>query len=259
MPFLSKFLPFFVLPLGFGLILLMLGAALGRRRTIWTGVFVLLLASNPLVGHFAIRSAEGWAERRAVAQVPVVDAIVVLSAGQRVAPGSARVVEWSDANRFFAGTELFLAGKAPLLVFTGASISREPGVPSEGELLATKAVGLGVPAKQIAVTRHVFNTADEAREVFALLLTKQVPRARVLLVTSAFHMPRARQLFEQMGIAVEPYPVSFWSSGYQPITFFSFVPSVYALSETQTGLREFYGRAFYWLRAELVARKLVTP
>lgn len=259
MPFLSKFLPFFVLPLGFALILLVLGAALGRRRTIWAGVFVLLLASNPLIGHVAIRSAEGWAERRAVAQLPVVDAVVVLSAGQPVAPGSGRVVEWKDANRFFAGTELFLAGKAPLLVFTGASISSEPGVPLEGELLAAKAVGLGVPSQQIAVTKRVFNTADEAREVFALLLTRAVPRPRVLLVTAAFHMPRARQLFEQVGLAVEPYPVSFQSSGYRPITFLSFVPSVNALSETHTGLREFYGRAFYWVRAKFVAPKVSTP
>lgn len=259
MPFLSKFLPFFVLPLGVSLILILLGMARGRRKTIGAGVVVLLVASNPLVGHFSIRSAEGWADRRSVDQMPVVDAIVVLSAGQALAPGPGRVPEWKDANRFFAGVELMLADKAPLLVFTRASISTEPGSPLEGDVLSAKAQALGVPATRIAVTKKVFNTADEAREVFALLLTKEVPRARVVLVTSAFHMPRARQLFEQMGITVEPYPVSFWSPSYKPITFFSFLPSVNALKETQTALRELYGRVFYWMRAELIARKLITP
>lgn len=259
MPFLSKFLPIFVLPLGFSLILILLGLARGRRKAIGAGVVILLVASNPLVGHFAIRSAEGWADRRSVDQVPVVDAIVVLSAGQALAPGPGRVPEWKDANRFFAGADLLLAAKAPLLVFTGASISAEPGGPLEGDVLSAKAQALGVPANRIAVTKKVFNTADEAREVFALLHTKDVPRARVLLVTSAFHMPRARQLFEQMGITVESYPVSFRSSGYKPITVFSFLPSVNALGETQTALRELYGRVFYGLRAELAARKLITP
>jgi hypothetical protein len=49
------------------------------------------------------------------------DAIVVLSEGRVVVPGKAAVSEWSDADRFFGGVELFRAGKSPLLVFTGGA------------------------------------------------------------------------------------------------------------------------------------------
>jgi len=251
MSFLSKLLPLFVLPLGFSLILLALGLAKGRRRWAWAGVVVLLVSSNPLVGHFLIRSAEGWAERRQVAEVPVADAIVVLSAGRALAPGPDRVSEWNDANRFFTGTDLALAGKAPLLVFTGAATSSEPGAPTEGDLLAAQARALGVPAERVAVTAFVFNTADEAREVAALLRARQVQRPRVVLVTSAFHMRRARQVFQQEGVAVEPFPVSFWSSDAGGFSLFWFLPSVSALNKTHTALREWYGRAFYGLRGAL--------
>ena len=252
--FLSKLLPLFVLPLGLSLILLTWGIARKRRPLMWAGVAVLFFSSNPLVGHFLIRSAEGWAVRRPIADIPVADAIVVLSAGRTLAPGPARISESSDANRFSAGTDLALKQKAPLLVFTGAAISSEPQGPTEGELLAAEARALGVPADRIVVTGHVLNTADEAREVAALFRARQLPNARVLLVTSAFHMPRARQVFQQEGLVVEPFPVSFWSENIGGFSVFWFLPSVSALAKSQTALREMYGRVFYGLRGAIASR-----
>lgn len=251
---LSKLLPLFVLPLGVSLILMLWGLARHRRRWVWAGVIVLLVSSNPIVERTLMRAAEDWAERRPVASVPAADAVVVLSAGRVLAPGSEGVSEWTDANRFFGGVDLMRAERAPLLMFTGAWISPAPGVPSEGEVLAAHARALGIPDERLAVTGLVMNTADEAREVASLLRTRhqeaphdQADPPRVLLVTSAFHMRRARQLFEQQGLEVEPFPVSFWSSEGAMSPALSVLPSVRALSGTQTALRELYGRVFYWL------------
>ncbi len=116
-------------------------------------------------------------------------------------------------------------------------------------MLAKYAQTLGVPADRIVVTGIVANTADEAREVAHLLAGRQLMAPRVLLVTSAFHMPRARQVFEQQGLVVEPFPVDFRFSEGGSTTILDFLPSVGALDQTQTALREFYGRAFYWLRS----------
>ncbi len=246
---LSKLLPLFVLPLGVSLILLLWGLTRRRRGLIWAGVLVLLVSSNPFVGHYLMRSAEGWADRRSAAEVPAADAIVVLSARRIVAPGKERVSEWGDANRFFGGVELFQAGKAPLLIFTGAWFSWEPDAPLEGDVLAEYARAFGIPADRIVVTGKVSNTADEAREVAAVLRERQSSAPCVLLVTSAFHMPRARQIFEQQGLVVEPFPVDFSFSEGGRLTALSFLPSVGALSKTQTALRELYGRAFYQVRS----------
>jgi uncharacterized SAM-binding protein YcdF (DUF218 family) len=251
MYFLSKLLPIFFLPLGFSLILLVVGLARKRARLAWAGVVILFVSSNPMVGHYLIRSAEGWAVRRSITEVAAADAIVVLSAGRTLAPGSGSVSEWKDANRFSAGTELMLAGKAPLLVFTGAAIGTDPGVPSEGAVLSVQARAMGVDPGRIVVTPLVLNTADEAREVAAVLRSRQVQHARILLVTSAFHMPRAQQIFRQAGLNVDPFSVSFASSDSRSLTVFSFLPSVSALGQTQTSVRELYGRAFYWLKGAI--------
>ncbi len=137
---------------------------------------------------------------------------------------------------------------------TGASFSSAPGVPNEGEVLAAQARALGVPGDHIAVTPIVWNTADEAREVAALMRARQVPNAHVVLVTSAFHMRRARQIFQQAGLVVEPFPVSFWSSDLDGFSVFWILPSVSALNKTQTALRELYGRGFYGLRGAIASR-----
>lgn len=242
---LSKILPWFVLPFGVSLILLVWGLARRRRGFVIAGVAVLLVSSNPLVGHALMRATEGWAERRGVEALPTADAIVVLSAGRSMAPGPDRVSEWADANRFFGGMDLMRAQKAPLLIFTGAAISNGPVFPREGNVLADLAKALGVPESRILVTDLVINTADEARLVAEVLRTRQVKSPRVLLVTSAFHMRRARQMFEQQGLTVEPFPVDFRVPEVTRIKLMSFLPSVTALNQTHTALREFYGRAFY--------------
>jgi len=244
---LNKLLPVFFLPLGVCLILLIFGLARRRRAPIVAAVLLLLICSNPFVGRYAIRSAEGWAERRSVADVVPADAIVVLSAGRTLAPGPDKVSEWQDANRFFGGVELFVAGKGPLLVFTGARPSSDPTAPTEGDVLREYADRLGVPRGHILVTDEVTNTADEAREVLAVLAPRLNRVPRVILVTSAFHMPRAAAQFIAAGMVVDPFPVDFSIAAGRRTTVMDFVPSIPALHLTHTALREFYGRVFYGL------------
>lgn len=230
------------------MILLLWGVLRRRRGLQWAGLIVLFVSSNPLVARYLIRTTEAWAERIPASEATAADAIVVLSVGRVQAPGPARISEWADANRFFAGVELFEAGKAPLLVFTAPWVPWDPDAPTEGTLLAQYARALGIPEERIAVTGRVSNTADEAREVSALLRARQKTVSSVLLVTSAFHMPRARQVFAQAGLTVTPFPVDFSLSEGGRLPGVGFLPSVGALGVTQTALRELYGRAFYWLR-----------
>ena len=65
---------------------------------------------------------------------------------------------------------------------------------------------------------------------------------------------RGRQVFRQEGLNVQPFPVSFWSEDLGGFTVFWFLPSVGALTRSQTALREMYGRAFYAVRGVLASR-----
>lgn len=214
---------------------------------------MLWLSSTPLFGNFLVRSVEGWGERIQATDAPSSDAIVVLSGGRIVSPGFAGISEWHDADRFYGGVELFLADKAPLLVFTGGWTQWEPMAKPEGEILIEYARALGVPAAKMLTTSKVLNTAEEAKAVAELLAERQIQskdpawQFRILLVTSAFHMHRAQWLFERAGMIVIPFPVDFQVSEGRVLSVVDFMPGAGALKQTELALREVYGRIFYWV------------
>ena len=247
MIYLHKILPLFVLPVGITLLMVLAGVRLRRQSLIWAGVAVLWLSSMPLVSRLSIRVAEGWAERGLASAAPKAVAIVVLSEGRVVAPGKAAVSEWNDADRFFGGLELFKVGKSPLLVFTGGVAPWESNAAPEGDVLAGYARAMGVPDEQIVTTTPVTNTAEEAQAVATLLRGRLAGHPRVLLVTSAFHMARARWLFERAGMSVIPFPVDFKVSTGRTMSVSDFLPTGGALAQTEMAMREGYGRLFYFV------------
>ena len=101
-----------------------------------------------------------------------------------------------------------LEGEQPL-IFTGGWWPSQPNFSPEGDVLRQRAIQLGISDTSVISTRKVRNTAEEAIEVASLL----PPESTVLLVTSAFHMPRALQLFNRQGVSVLPFPVDFQSTG----------------------------------------------
>ena len=207
---LSKLLPLAVLPLGLSLILLVVGL-IGRWR--WPVIASLLLMwvfSLGLVSQGLWRWLEAPWQRRAATAAPRADAIVVLSGGRHPAPGAARVSEWEDPDRFLAGLDLYRAGKAPRLLFTGGASPFRPSQPPEGQRYLQEARQLGIPAAAMASTSLVVNIAEEAAAIRQLLPACQ---SWVLLVTSAFHMRRAQRLFERQGMQVLPFPVDFQARG----------------------------------------------
>jgi uncharacterized SAM-binding protein YcdF (DUF218 family) len=244
MSFIRSFAPTLLMPLFVAIVALLAGIILRRRALLWTAVCVLWIGSTPAVSRWLGAAVENQPARIPAAEAGVADAIVVLSSGRPIAPGPAAISEWNDPDRFFGGVELFLAGKAPLLVFTGAWSAVTPDAPLEGEVLAGYARAMGVPADRIATTGRVTNTAEEARAVAALLGRGQTAPVRILLVTSAFHMSRAQRAFERAGLGVTPFPVDFHRSG-EGFSAVHLLPSAAALCQTEGLLREVYGRVFY--------------
>ncbi len=208
-----------------------------------------------------MRFTEGYQERSLASNVSKANAIVVLSGGRNIAPGKANVSEWNDANRFYGGIELFNAGKAPLLIFTGGWSPLNPMAIPEGELLLSYANALGVPQQNMASTGKVINTKAEAIAVAELLKRVEFRnvigisttaagdlfKPSILLVTSAYHMQRAQHLFERQNLVVIPFPVDFQVSQRGTLSAIDFLPSTKALSVSESALRELYSRIYYKL------------
>lgn len=245
MIYLHKVLVVFVSPIFIVLALSVIGLVTRRRALVIVSASLLYLASTPIVSEALFKYVEQSSELLLPSEAPEVDAIVALSAGMGWAKTSTGLVaQWPTPSRFLGGVDLFKAGKAPLLVFTGGKMPWQTGNETEGEVLKRYAQLMQVPADKIFVTDKAENTEQEAQGVQRLL---QPNSKRIILVTSAFHMQRAQKIFEHLGFNVFPYPVDSRVEG-DALTLMSFLPNPRALQATHTALHETLGRLYYQLK-----------
>ena len=218
------------------------GTYVKKKWACYTGITLLYLLATPIVSDQIFRFTEDYAVKKTISTLPKVDAIVVLS-GSISHPKSedGLVEEWGDPDRFFGGIALIKAQKSDQIIFTKALMPWSTSKTTEGDVLKKMALSLGVPEASIRLTKQVQNTRDEAVEVRAVLNSAN---PEVILVTSAFHMTRAKKLFEREGIRVIPYPVDFRVS-IDSTTPTSFLPNTHALGLTDIAVREFIGRLYY--------------
>lgn len=205
----SKLAIAMISPLGaslFGGLLAVVLALWGRRRlAISLGVLALLWLwfwSLPAVSNWVRGYLEDQHPPMALHEVPQAEAVVVLGGG--VSPASIGGLYpnlESGADRVWHAARLFHASKAPLVLLTGGSDPSHSAA-SEAEAMGQFMRDLGVPGQALVLENRSRNTSQNA-EYSAEILAEQGVN-RILLVTSAYHMPRAKALFEAQGLEVIP-------------------------------------------------------
>ena len=243
---LSKLLPLLVLPPGICLLLAIAGLLFKRHFLLWISVGLLWILSLPVVGNTLMSSIEAPYHRIPLERVRKAEAIVVLSGMLQQIEGAPLGELGEAADRFEGGLDLYKAGKAPLLVFTGGQMPWNTDCVPEGELLAKRARLRGVPSSRIRLTSNVPNTAGEAVAVAAALGVSKTKPKHIILVTSAFHMQRALMLFRAAGFEADPWPVDFRATDLKSRTTpLDFAPSVDGMRVSSDAIRELIGRTVY--------------
>jgi uncharacterized SAM-binding protein YcdF (DUF218 family) len=175
-------------------------------------------------------------------------AIVVLAAGRLAqAPeyGGRDIPDYTALARLRYAAHLQRRTGLPVLVSggvgAGAGRARVSGL---GDAMATALrEDFGVPVKWIEGRSR--DTGENAAYSAALLRADGVKR--ILLVTDAMHMPRARAAFERAGLDVVSAPTIFFSN--QTRSFSSWMPSAEGMRRSWYAIYELIGLAWYKLRA----------
>ncbi len=260
MLFLSKLVPLFFYPLGLACWLLLVALVmLWRRRPRLAGIPVglalvlLLTASNGWVTEGLVRSLE--MRHLPATELPSADAIVVLGGCTRPAFVPRPWVDLSEeGDRVLHGIRLYQQGKAPKLILSGGRIEWHGGGPAESEDMAAIATAFGVPAMAILQDPTSLNTYENAVNVKQIL--DQQGMQRILLVTSALHMPRSLQIFQKQGIDAIPAPTDFlytqderqFLSRTPQVTILNSLPEAERLRIFTRALKEYLGLWIYRLR-----------
>ena len=255
---LSKTIGFFAWPsnvlIAIGLAGLVLLCTPWRRLASWlvvTSLVLLAVAGYSPLGHLLMLPLEQrfppWDAARGAP-----DGIVVLGGAIDADIAAARgdVALNEAAERITATAELARRYPNARIIFSGGAGSLFGGA-LEAPVAVKALAALGVAPDRIVAEEQSRNTVENA--VFSRLIADPKPGERWLLVTSAFHMPRAIATFRAAGFPVEAYPVDWRTRGLADATaMFSALPAGLAL--TDTAVHEWIGLLAYRLtgRAEAI-------
>jgi uncharacterized SAM-binding protein YcdF (DUF218 family) len=210
-----------------------------RRRGLAAALLVVALAywlaGSTITSQWLIGLLENRYPHVDPATLEPFDVVVVLGGG--TATNSAGDVWLSLAgDRLNLGATLFLQGKTRTLVTTGTHYEwlqpRQGGLASGTALLWQR---LGIPADKI-VTIEGHNTSEEIRNLRSWFGDR--PPARVGLVTSAFHMPRAQRLARAQGLEFTPLPADFRVRVPEPLPL-AMIPNNLGFFESDIVAKEF--------------------
>jgi uncharacterized SAM-binding protein YcdF (DUF218 family) len=248
----SKVLAFFAIPSNLVLMVGILGLLLlatrfaraGRRLAFTSLVLLAILGLSPLGNALILPLEDRFPPWNAAAGAPA--GIIVL--GGAISPdisaARSEVALNESAERLTVAAELALRYPEARVLFSGGSGALIFGEGSEAEFAARVFESFGVSRRRVLLEDRSRNTLENA--ILSKDLARPQPGQRWLLVTSAYHMPRAIGIFRKAGFDVEPYPVD-WRTGGPADAFLPFGTVGDGLRRTDTAVREWVGLLVYWL------------
>jgi uncharacterized SAM-binding protein YcdF (DUF218 family) len=254
--FLSKLLPLLLYPLGVTIVLVLVGLWLiKRRRTklasrlIIVGIWLLYISSTELVAQALTRSLE---DQNRLGEIAPADAIVVLGGGTKTGQAPRPLPEVSEAgDRVIYAAKLYKDGKAPKIILSGGRVTWKGEQGSESADMAILLDLFGIPRGAILEDPTSLNTRQNALNVKQIV--DQEGWRKLILVTSATHMPRSLAIFRRLGMDVVAAPTDFYTTDDDRQVnaqgrLLSLLPDAEYLFLTSRSLKEYVGILVYRLR-----------
>ncbi len=260
--FLSKLLPLFIYPLGLSCLSLILASWLSFKRSPWAlvpiilALLILMTAGNSQVGNHLIASLEQ--QYLPPENIPQAEAIVILGGATRHNEPPRVLPDMNErGDRLLYGAKLYKDGAAPKIILSGGQVKWFGRDSSEAENMATILELMGIPPSAMILESRSLNTHDNA--VFTKEILEREHIKRILLVTSAAHMPRSLAIFQKQGIKAVPAPADFIISDRKLVEhrfsiesrILNLLPDSGNLENTTQALKEYIGIFIYRLRGWL--------
>lgn len=248
---LSKTLDFLLMPIIWVLGLLILALFQKRpnrkRRFLRAGIILLLIFSNPLL----INSALLWWEipPLPLEQLEKKYEVGVVLTGVTLSKKSPkdRVYFKAGADRITHALMLYRKGYIRKILITGGVIDiYGNSQKSESRRLAEFLELARVPKEDIILEEKARNTRENALHA-KQILDERFPGKKHLLITSGFHMRRARGCFKKAGLELDVFSAGFYTQDFSKEGFLAIIPSEEALYRSYILCHEILGYLVYWL------------
>lgn len=233
------------------MILIILGALKFKKkwgkRLLWIGIGILVFCTNPFIANQALLAWEP--EYKEFDEINSYEIGIVLTGVTNLSKTAYdRTFFNKGADRITHALQLYRMSKIEKILITGGQGLNPVNPQSEAELLRRFLKMTGVPAEDILIEDKSKNTAQNAEFTKAFMESNGVNTNQdFLLITSAFHMYRAKGCFDKVGLNTETFPTDYYSYDTKydiPALFF---PSADALTYWHKLVKEWIGITVYKL------------
>jgi uncharacterized SAM-binding protein YcdF (DUF218 family) len=228
---LSKILWFFLRPsalmalaLIWGIVLSGCGHWRDGRRWLVGGLLALLVCGLTPMSDLLYLPLEARFQRADVSKSDVAGIIVLGGAQDARADTTRELMPLQETGERMTEA-VALARRLPgaRLVFSGGSDAFFHHAGAEADVAGRLFVAMGIDPARLTLENRSRTTAENAQ--FSKALVQPKPGTRWILITSAWHMPRAIGSFRAAGFPVEPWPVDYRTPRpFNPLRFFDNFP-----------------------------------
>ena len=155
-----------------------------------------------------------------------------------------RIYFYAGADRITHALRLYQEGYVQKIILSGGTGSIWDQSRKEAPLLADFLERAGVPPTDIIVEADSRNTYESAQAIKEILNTN-FPGHRYILITSAFHMRRAKAVFDRQQVNITCFSTDFRTGDGPPSIFTFLLPSPDALRNSTILVREWMGYIAY--------------
>jgi uncharacterized SAM-binding protein YcdF (DUF218 family) len=209
--------------------------AIIKKRFLWSGFIVLFLFSNDFIIGKIFNAYEP-----AYPKLEKYDVGILLGGFSGINPVNKKPKINERGDRLFQTIALYKQGTITQILISGGNGSLEDTTNDEADIAREYLLKIGIPDSAILVENRSRNTIENA--AFSYNLLKKVkPHAKILVITSAWHIPRAKLIFSKtFNRTIAYYPTNqLGKTGYGWSDFI--VPSSSALNDWELLIKEWVG------------------
>lgn len=213
-----------------------------EKRLRWLGFALFLFFTNPIIATIAINAWEPNAIHYDEIEGSYAYGIVLSGITNPNRPPFDRIQFNKGADRIVHALDLYKQGRIKKILITGGSGTITFEGRKEAYALRDFLLSSGIPQTDILVEDKARNTRENA------LFSKELMASSTessILITSAFHMLRAKKCFEKVEIEVVPFPTDYYGRQLYYTPDDVLIPSLYGLKIWTILFKEWIGLAAY--------------
>lgn len=214
-----------------------------QRRSGTIGLLLLVLLSLPFFSQFLMHTLERRYPDLLLDEIPSANMLVVLGGALKVPQGNWFDAELaSESQRLLVAHRIYQAGKASEILLIGGNKSSRRDVDAEAIYSRRLLKQWGIPEDDVQIGTSSSNTEqdiDYFRNALESELNFGNQKPTILVISSAYHLPRAMALTCSINATLIAIPATHYSHGRPSLGGAAWIPGSGHLKNSTIVIREY--------------------